>query len=146
MTHLSLNSYQWLETLVEDHFNLYFSIAWKILHDSHAAEDAVSESVLKAYRKASAMEDTSKAKSWLAMIVRNTALDMLRKRKRTIVMQDVVEHMSVAEDNKDGDHHDMLVDGLAAALQNLPEDQRQIIQLRFLEELSPGGNWTTLKP
>ena len=136
----------WLERLVETHFGLFYSIAWQMLHDAHAAEDAVSESVLKALRKAPGMTDTSNAKAWLATIVRNTSLDMLRKRKQTIPLQDVAEATEICGQVQHIDNDTL--ESLSAAMMALPEDQREIIQLRFLDELSPKeiGQRLSLKP
>lgn len=63
---------------------LVHSVVYRILRDRPAAEDAVQETYLKIWRNSARFDPAiSTAISWIAVIARNTALDMIRARKPT---------------------------------------------------------------
>lgn len=62
---------------------LMFRVAMSVLHSPQLAEEAVQESFLKIAEKISAFSEPvcSKSASFIVIIVRNTAIDILRKEK-----------------------------------------------------------------
>jgi RNA polymerase sigma-70 factor (ECF subfamily) len=61
---------------------LVFAIALRILRDRSAAEDAAQETFVKLWRTAARFDPNSgSARSWIAVIARNSALDLVRKRR-----------------------------------------------------------------
>lgn len=60
-------------------------IANSILHDIHLAEDAVSEAFIKIINNLDKIniDDCYRTRGFVVIIVRNIALDMLRKKKRS---------------------------------------------------------------
>lgn len=56
--------------------------ALSLCHNGHNAEDLVSETVLRAYEKFSALKDHSKIKSWLYKILYNQFVSTYRKKNR----------------------------------------------------------------
>lgn len=72
-------------TYIYDRYkNLMLYKAYGILHDHMLAEDAVSEALLRIYKNLGKIEDPSSPKSvaFIITIVKNTALTLLRKKKR----------------------------------------------------------------
>lgn len=66
-----------------------YRLALSILRNETDAEDAVSESVLKAYEKLDKLKNSDKFKPWLMKILVNQAKTMLRKKKRIDLMEDI---------------------------------------------------------
>lgn len=62
--------------------NLVYVVALRILRDKSLAEDAVQETFVKIWRCAAQFDGAlGSARSWIAMIARNVALDLVRKRR-----------------------------------------------------------------
>ena len=68
--------------LVEAHSSSAFRVAYRVLGDDGAAEDAVQEAFLSAYRKLPAFDGRAQFSSWLHRITVNQAIDQRRKRQR----------------------------------------------------------------
>jgi RNA polymerase sigma-70 factor (ECF subfamily) len=67
--------------LVLEYQNLAFNVAFRVMGDPAAAEDAVQDAFIKAYQKLDTFRGGS-FKSWMMRIVTNTCYDELRRRKR----------------------------------------------------------------
>jgi len=65
--------------LVELHRPRAFAVALRLLRDEHDAEEVVQEAFLRAYRKLHRFDGQSSFFTWLYRIVKNVALDLLRK-------------------------------------------------------------------
>ena len=76
-----------------------YRIAYAILRDEGLAEDAVQQTFLKIFKEFSKLEDinSNKTKSFIVILVRNTAIDLYRKRKReSVVYLDDLEYAPVS--------------------------------------------------
>ena len=69
--------------LVKRYQRLVTSITLSILKDFGASEDAAQDAFLQAWKKIGSLKEATKWKPWLVQIARNTAIDHLRKRKRS---------------------------------------------------------------
>ena len=69
--------------LYRENCSLVYTIALRVLRDTSLAEDAVQETFLKIWRSARQFDAAlGTPKSWISMIARNVALDLIRKRRR----------------------------------------------------------------
>ena len=68
------------ESLVEPLLDKAYRLAWGMLHDSSAAEDAVQEAAFKAWRKLSTLRDGADMRPWFLAIVANECRMALRTR------------------------------------------------------------------
>lgn len=66
-----------------------FRLAYSIVLNKEDAEDAVSDSILKAYSHLSELRNVSKLKAWLFQILVNECKTLLRKRSRFELVEDV---------------------------------------------------------
>ena len=121
--------------LVERQSALMFRVAYALLRNSHDAEDAVQEAVLKLYR-GEAWQRIENEKAFLARTVWRVALD--RRPAKAGVMQDVA-----AMDLADGaaSPEACAVDGqeracLKRLIDALPDDLRQVLLLSAVEEMT----------
>ncbi|WP_108670729.1 RNA polymerase sigma factor [Peribacillus acanthi] len=58
-------------------------IVRSIIHDPFLTEDIVQDTFIKAYQKMETLTHSDKMGAWLSMIARRTAIDYLRKEKKT---------------------------------------------------------------
>jgi len=128
--------------LVEDNSKRLYSLAWRILGDKQAAEDAVQESFIKAYKQLEYFDGRSKVSTWLYRITTNTAIDM----KRKLIRQPTVSINSSSHDDKDfieitdnysspeqKQHQESLKREMAQAIQHLTEQERIAFTLKHHE-------------
>jgi RNA polymerase sigma-70 factor (ECF subfamily) len=69
--------------VVDRYSRTLWRAAWRILGDAEAAEDAVQEAFLRAWRSFATFDDRAELSTWLYRIAVNAAIDLRRKRRRT---------------------------------------------------------------
>ena len=106
--------------------NLY-RLALGILHNPSDAEDAVAETVLKAYEKLHTLRRAESFKAWLMQITANEARRIYAKSKRTAPVDDIEEYMPAFKD----EHHE-----LWDVVMKLDVVYSEVIILFFYEQLS----------
>lgn len=117
--------------LVQRYERAAFCVAYRVLGDFHAAQDAAQDAFLKAYRTLPKLRRPEKYLSWLLQIVRHRALDQIRKRKWEI--PNAPEDLAESGDCIAGNEREReLLDEVLA----LPEQERRVVILRYFEGLS----------
>lgn len=117
--------------LYRDNYQRLARLAVQILGPGPKAEDAVHEAFMKLIQNYDALRDRegTRVAAWLAVVVKNTALDMLRKERRETALEPALWEPAVPAD--EGEFH-----ALVAMIRNLPEDYRRVLELRFVAEWS----------
>ncbi len=119
---------QMLATRIDDAFRL----ATFILHDRIAAEDAVQEAALLAWRRRRSLRDPAAADGWFTRILVNVCRDELRRRParvRLISIDPMGETLAAPDTSPPGDD-------LPAAIQRLTADEQALLALRFGRDLT----------
>lgn len=119
-----------------------YSLVLHLLKDPDEAEDVVEETFWQAWRKADSYEPSRGAVStWLLTIGRRKALDRLRSRKRS--REDIVsgdnsfaDLPSTAPDPSSEVENTELREQVRAALNELPDEQREVLELGYFSGLS----------
>ncbi len=104
-----------------------------LLGDSQDAEDAVHDAALTAWRRFGDLRDPARFEAWFGRILVNACRDRLRVRRRGPVLLDLA-----AEPAAPGDR-EAAVDrrlALASALRHLSAEHREVVVLRFFEDLT----------
>lgn len=71
------------EALLEVYKAMVYSVAYQIVGNAEDAEDICQESFIKLYRNIRTYSSNHKFKTWLFRLVTNTAIDHLRKQKKS---------------------------------------------------------------
>ena len=119
-----------------------YSLVLHLLKDPDEAEDVVEETFWQAWRKADSYEPSRGAVStWLLTIGRRKALDRLRARKRS--REDLIgDDRSLADLPSSAPDPSIDVEGaelresVRLALNDLPSEQRQVLELGYFNGLS----------
>jgi len=130
---------QWYARIVGDYYRFLYATAYPIVRNAADTEDAVQTATLNGFKRLDALNDERAIVSWMAMITRNAALDIVRKRKRTAGgtgAADAEEIQIAAEEaderyQMDEDQRSIVFDAVA----DLPESQAAVITLRHVEGL-----------
>lgn len=107
-------------------------LAYRYTSNPSEAEDVAQEALLRAWRRRSTLRDPSRRKEWLGTIVRNEAF-RIHSRMRPDPVADI--------EAKEGVEDERLVStveraDLHAALDRLDERDRQLLHLRYDEDLT----------
>jgi RNA polymerase sigma factor (sigma-70 family) len=117
--------------------NLAFGYALAILHDFHLAQDAAQEAFIAAYFHLGALQDPEAFPGWLRGIVRHRCHRILRKRH----FQELPLEHAAALPAEGGEpertlEQDETRDAVLAAVAALPQAQREVITLYYIQEHS----------
>jgi RNA polymerase sigma-70 factor, ECF subfamily len=107
-----------------------YAAAYLVLRDHHAAEDAVQDGLLRAWRHMPSLRDPDRFDAWLRRIVFRAAVDASRRRRPAV---ELATELADPVDAGDG-----LVtrDLLERAFARLEPIQRAILVLRYYVDLS----------
>lgn len=70
-----------LSVLVDRYLNDVYNFAFSLTHDRQSAEDVAQEAFVKAWKNMRRFVPGNSFRGWIFSIARNTAIDLLRKRK-----------------------------------------------------------------
>lgn len=127
------------ESMVLPHLDDAYTLARYLVRDSHDAEDATQEAMLKALRHVEQCR-ADNARPWLFTIVRNTCHDFLRRRGNTAM--EVSFDETLHSDEGAAVQPDAIViraadqEAVWRALAELPLAFREVVVLRELQGLS----------
>jgi len=106
-----------------------FRIAMSILKNKDDADDAVCETVVKAYENIQTLKDCEFFKTWIIRILINQANAAYKRRNKVIYLNDV------AHEPQYEDAYDLGNDELNAAVASLGLEYRIVITLHYFQEL-----------
>ena len=134
--------------LVERYQGRAYRLALRVLRDEEGARDAVQEAFLKAYRSLDRFQGRSSFYTWFYRLVVNLCLDMRRRDRsdRHVEWAEELMHPSdqpgdPAREEADGGpagalERTQIRERVAAAIDQLPDVQRETLILREVEGLS----------
>jgi len=121
--------------LFDRYARIVYSIALRVLHDPSEAEDVMQEVLMQVWRGAqSFIVGRGSLGGWLAVVARNRAIDVLRRRHPSDPIDEVTLPASI--DLAKQAERNTLMERLRAIMQELPPEQQKSLQLAFFEGLS----------
>lgn len=125
------------EQLVLRHQELVFSLAYKLTGNREMANDVAQEAFIRAWKAIEKFRGDSTFSTWIYRITVNTAWTLRKKAKKhnTLNIDDAYEPI-VIDEKKDPEMvaiNSDLSSVLSKALNNLPVEQRIIVELKNIE-------------
>jgi len=121
--------------LYDRYSSIVYAVALRVLGDTGAAEDVLQEIFLQLWRNPEVFDSRrGNMGAWLAVISRNRAIDVVRKRKPETDIEDVVIPLDCElEDETD---RRRTVERLRVALADMPTTQRMALEMAFFQGLT----------
>src|SRR5438067_5608831 len=116
------------EMIIRTQSRALFAIAYGILQNREEAEDAVQDTLVKAWKSRWRVRDPEKFPAWLSMIARHRARDVFRKRRNV-----PFAHETLETSERETTDTTALDRQLHSALAALPELHRSALTLRYFE-------------
>ena len=114
---------------------LVFAVALRVLHDRSLAEDATQQAFVQAWRASAEFDPRRELAPWLATIARRAAID-LQRREATRARHARDELPDVVATVPDSAERAYDVWAVREAIDALPPDEREVVRLQHLEELT----------
>ncbi|MEO0825672.1 MAG: sigma-70 family RNA polymerase sigma factor [Cyanobacteria bacterium J06639_16] len=132
-----------LGQLYDRYARVMYGLAFKMLNSVEEAEEVVLDVFSQAWRDAHRYDAArSRVDSWLFLMTRSRALDRLRKRQRQSKVVEVatIKAQSAPAQTLNLPEEDLLIaerrSRVKSALTQLPEAQRQVIEMAYFQGLS----------
>src|SRR5271156_488984 len=112
-----------------------YSVALRILKDTGHAEDVMQEIFFQVWRNSdSFVQGRGSLGAWLVVVARNRSIDLLRRRKPTDSVDDIVlpSRCNLASEAE----HNALLEKVQKVMKDLPAEQQKSMELAFFEGLS----------
>lgn len=127
--------------IVDRYSRALWKAAWRVLGDAEAAEDAVQNAFLRAWKAIGRFDERAELSTWLYRIAINAAIDLRRARRRAAPASQPLpvdlDGESTATSDDPGPHRRAVSSEVArrtrAALEGLPDAERTAFLLRHFE-------------
>ena len=124
-----------IDALIEPHIPALRRYAWALLRDHEAADDLVQDCLERAVARWRLRRSDGDLKAWLFAIQHNLFIDGLRRKRRELLRVDVEDLSVIPEPGIEQDSRAAMRD-ILACLDALPAEQRAVILLVGVEDLS----------
>lgn len=128
-----------LRELYDRYGRIVYGMTYRLTRDAQLAEEATQDTFVAVWRRAASFDpERAKLSTWLFVIARNRAIELVRARSRA-----PEPHESVEPAGQEPDPADLALladdaERVAEALAELPESQLEVIRLAFFDGLSHG--------
>ena len=110
----------------------FMRLVLNICRTTHDASDAAQEAILKVFINLAKFRFQSAFSTWVYRVVVNTCVDMLRKRKNTVSLEDYETRSPYANPDQDVLYSEFKA-GLMQAVSDLPADFKSVLILKDME-------------
>ena len=128
--------------LIEAYQGPVYNLAYRMLNNSGEAEEAAQEAFIRAYTRLDSYNPAHKFSTWMLSITSNYCIDLIRKRRALLLSIDepLPAHPALQSEKSKGPESQMVTNEqqemVQELLQELPEDYRQAVVLRYWYEMS----------
>ena len=126
--------------LVERYQRMVYTLVIRILKNNEEAEEISQDVFVKVYQKLESFKGDSKFSTWLYRIAYFTSLDELKKKKRTVSVDDIEQipnsELGMVKDALSYIHDKQRKEIISDAIKKLKEDEQVILTLYYFEDQS----------
>ncbi|MEE9311629.1 MAG: RNA polymerase sigma factor [Planctomycetota bacterium] len=122
--------------LVERHYGAAYASAYGVSGNASDAEEIAQETFVQAYIKLDRLREPKAWLGWIWRIARDLSLKRIRKHKRIIMTGNAPDLKTEEARPSDGLDKEEEKSALLAAIDLLPEDMRQAVQMKYWQGLS----------
>jgi len=124
-----------MAALYDRYSSIVYSVALRVLQDTGAAEDVLQDIFMQLWRNPGSF-DASRGNmaAWLAVIARNRAIDVLRRRRPLDDIEEIA--VSVEPDMASDAERARAMEKIRGALDTMPAPQRSALELAYFEGLT----------
>ena len=134
---LRLGNESALGALYDRYGKMAYSLAYRILGDIHAAEDAVQEAFINIWRRSGSFtSNRGTARTWIMAVVHHRSIDIGRRRRGSAPRELPLDLAQLPEDPRDiwsEVSNTLDREMLNVCLDRIPETQREVIQMAYFE-------------
>lgn len=134
------------EDIVAFYQNKVYAICFRMIGNSHEAEDLAQEAFIRAYVNIHSYDDKRKFSTWLFRIATNLSIDRIRKKKPDYFLDaevkgtdglDMYSQLSSDQASPEDEVESLEIQTyIQQEIMSLPTKYRSVIALRFVDELS----------
>jgi RNA polymerase sigma-70 factor (ECF subfamily) len=110
-----------------------FNICMRMMRNFSEAEDLLQESFTEAFSKLDSFRYESSFGAWLKKIVVNKCINSLKRKKISLVLLDNLQDIDIEAEQYDVENHELEVNKVREAIEQLPDGYRVIFSLYSLE-------------
>lgn len=128
--------------LIEAYQGPVFNLAYRMLNNAGEAEEAAQEAFVRAYTRLDSYDPAHKFSTWMLSITSNYCIDVIRKRRAIMLSLDepLPPHPALQSDKTTSPEAQTVMNEqqqmVQTLLQELPDDYRQTVVLRYWHDLS----------
>ena len=123
--------------LVEQYRDNVYRLAYRMCGNAYDADEAAQEAFVAAWRALPNFRGDAKFSTWLYRLPTNAAIDVMRREKRhqTVGDGEMIEVADDADSPQETVERTEQQEAVQKALSTLSEEYREVLLLRYMEEL-----------
>ena len=123
--------------LVEQYRDNVYRLAYRMCGNTYDADEAAQEAFVAAWRALPNFRGDAKFSTWLYRLTTNAAIDVMRREKRhqTVGDGEMIEVADDADSPQETVERTEQQEAVQEALSTLSEEYREVLLLRYMEEL-----------
>ena len=123
--------------LVEQYRDNVYRLAYRMCGNAYDADEAAQEAFVAAWRALPNFRGDAKFSTWLYRLTTNAAIDVMRREKRhqTVGDGEMVDVADDADSPQETVERTEQQEAVQKALSTLSEEYREVLLLRYMEEL-----------
>jgi RNA polymerase sigma-70 factor (ECF subfamily) len=126
-----------LEELYDQHANALFAFAFNLLRNESDARDVLQEIFIKVAQRPQLLANVTDTRAFLLRLAHNSSVDLIRRQSTRVRNYEELaqECLELFADSANPDEQ-VFRQNLAAAMAELPPDQRAVVHLKLWERLT----------